>query len=237
MPNRWDDFAEIRKIQIESGNDITFSKVFIPYYLNLINELHPNSLLEVGCGTGHLSATLSSHVKTSIAIEPSAGMYAVAKSVLRKNNVQLLHLRVEEYREQNTFDLVISHMCLHLVENLEGFVSSVHALMGIDSDFVFAIPHPCFYNEYKHFFPPSDYHYMRELTKIVSFTITKDPNTQISGVPYTHRPLSIYFSVLKACDLSVVNFEEIFPGPDIQSLYGVEWDFPRYCVFHAKCRS
>jgi SAM-dependent methyltransferase len=237
MPNRWDDYAEIRRIQIESGRDLTFSQIFLPYYLNLVKRLHPVSLLEIGCGTGHLSAALSSHVGTTIALEPSTGMFTVAKRVLQKSNVQLLRLRVEEYRGQNTFDLVISHMCLQLVENIEGFVSSVHALMETDSHFVFAIPHPCFYNEYKRFFLPSEYHYMRELTKNVSFTITKDPNTQISGVPYCHRPLSRYFSVLKACNLCVVDFEETFPEPEIQSLYGVEWHFPRYCVFHTQCRN
>jgi len=237
MPSGWDTFAETRRIQIESGKDLTFSQVFLPYYLNLIKELRPVSLLEVGCGTGHLSAALSSHVRTAVAIEPSAGMHTVAESVLQKKNVQLLRLRAEEYRGQNTFDLVISHMCLQLVDNIEGFVSSVHALMGTESHFVFAIPHPCFYNEYKRFFQTSEYQYMRELTKTVSFTVTKDPKTQISGVPYCHRPLSRYFSVLKACNLYVVDFDETFPEAEIQSLYGAEWNSPRYCVFHTQRRN
>jgi SAM-dependent methyltransferase len=236
MPNKWDDHAETRRIQIESGKDLTFSRVFLPYYLNVVKELHPVSLLEVGCGTGHLSAVLSSHVKMSVAIEPSVGMHTVAKSVLQKTNVQLFRLRIEEYRERKSFDLIISHMCLQLADNIEGFISSVSALMRTDSHFVFAIPHPCFYNEYKRLFQPSEYDYMRELTKMVSFSITRDPNTQISGVPYCHRPLSRYFSVLRACNYCVVDFDEIFPEHDIQSLYGVEWDIPRYCVFHTQYR-
>ena len=130
MHNRWDDYAETRRNQIESGKDLTFSQVFLPYYLNVVKELHPVSLLEVACGTGHLSAALSSHVRTVVAIEPSVGMHAVAKTVLQKKNVTLLRLRAEEYRGRNTFDLVISHMCLQLVDNLKGFVSSVRGLMG-----------------------------------------------------------------------------------------------------------
>lgn len=234
MPKRWDDFAEIRKRQIESGKDLTFSQVFIPYYLQLVKELRPVSLLEVGCGTGHLSAALCSHVRTAVAIEPSGGMHYVATTVLQETNVQLHHLKAEEYREQNTFDLVISHMCLQLVDNLEHFVSSVQTFMASDSLFVFAIPHPCFYNEYKSFFQASEYEYMRELRKDISFTVTGDPNTQISGVPYCHRPLSRYFAVLKACNLCIVDFDETFPEPEIQALYGAEWCFPRYCVFHTQ---
>jgi predicted TPR repeat methyltransferase len=234
MPSRWDDFASTRQDQIESGKDLTFSEVFIPYYIELVSELHPESLLEIGCGTGHLSAILSSHVKTTVAIEPSAGMYTVAEKVLNGIGVQLFRLRVEEFRSTNPFDLIISHMVLQLVDNLESFVESVVQFMGIESYFVFAIPHPCFYNEYKDFFEPSEYHYMQEMTKTVSFAVTKDPNTKISGVPYCHRPLSRYFFVLKKYGLHIVDFEEIFPKPEIQSLYGIAWDFPRYCVFHVK---
>jgi SAM-dependent methyltransferase len=234
MPKRWDDNAEIRKRQIESGKDLTFSQVFIPYYLQLVKKRRPVSLLEVGCGTGHLSAALCSHVSTAVAIEPSDGMHGVATTVLQKTNVQLHHLRAEEYRGQNAFDLVISHMCLQLVDNLECFLASIQTFMGPESLFVFAIPHPCFYNEYKSFFQASQYKYMRELMKTVSFAVTKDPGTQISGVPYCHRPLSSYFSKLRACNLRIVDFDETFPEPEIQLLYGAEWGLPRYCVFYTQ---
>ncbi|RJP85874.1 MAG: class I SAM-dependent methyltransferase [Desulfobacteraceae bacterium] len=234
MPNRWDDFASIRRVQIESGNDLTFSKVFLPYYVDLVKELRPESLIEVGCGTGHLSTNLSNHVNTSVAIEPSEGMYSVAEQVIEGSCVQLFRLRAEDYRSERTFDLIISHMVLQLVDNLELFIASVAQFMGNQSHFVFAIPHPCFYNEYKKFFAPSEYHYMKELTKSVSFAVTKDPNTKISGVPYSHRPLSRYFFVLKKYGFHIVDFEETFPKPEIQSLYGTDWTFPRYCVFHAR---
>lgn len=234
MPSRWDDFASTRRVQIESGKDLTFSEVFLPYYVDLVTELRPESLLEVGCGTGHLSTILSNHVRTAVAIEPSAGMYAVAEQVVKGSGVQLFRSRAEEYKSANPFDLIVSHMVLQLVDNLESFVASVAQFMGNESLFVFAIPHPCFYNEYKGFFVPSEYRYMKEMTKTVSFTVTKDPHTEISGVPYCHRPLSRYFFVLKKCGLRIVNFEETFPEPEIQSLYGMAWDSPRYCVFHVQ---
>jgi SAM-dependent methyltransferase len=237
MPKRWDDFASIRRAQIESGKDLTFSKVFLPYYIALVKDLCPKSLIEVGCGTGHLSARLSKHLNTVVAIEPSEGMHAIAKQVIEGSSVQLFHLRAEEYSNTYTFDLIISHMVIQLVDNLELFVESVTKFMGNHSYFVFAIPHPCFYNEYKKFFDPSEYHYIKEHAKNVSFSVTKDPHTTISGVPYCHRPLSRYFSVLKKCGLHIVDFEEVFPGPEIQSLYGKDWNFPRYCVFHAQRNS
>ena len=234
MPKRWDDFASIRRIQIESGKDLTFSKVFLPYYIDLVKSLCPESLLEIGCGTGHLSASLSYHLNTIVAIEPSEGMYSIAKQVVGDSSVELFRLRADEYNNTFTFDLIISHMVLQLVDNLELFIKSVSKFMGKESQFVFAIPHPCFYNEYKNFFEPSEYHYMKESTKNISFSVTKDPDTTISGVPYWHRPLSRYFSLLNMHNLHIVNFEEVFPKPEIQSLYGMDWKHPRYCVFNTK---
>ena len=234
MPQRWDDFASVRRDQIESGKDLTFTNVFLPYYINLVEELHPESLIEVGCGTGHLSKNLSNHVNKTIAIEPSKGMHSVAEKVVGGSGVQLFCLRAEDFKSAHPFDLIISHMVLQLVDNIESFIASVARLMGNHSRFVFAIPHPCFYNDYKNFFGPSEYHYMEERAKSVSFAVTKDPNTKISGVPYCHRPLSRYFFVLKKFGFYVVDFQETFPEQEIQSLYGMVWESPHYCVFHAQ---
>ncbi len=129
MPKRWDDFASIRRAQIEAGMDLTFSKVCLPYYINLVKELRPESLIEVGCGTGHLSENLINHVNTVVAIEPSEGMHAVAKQVIEGSGVQLFRLRAEGYRSTQPFDLIISHMVLQLVDNLELFIESVAQFM------------------------------------------------------------------------------------------------------------
>lgn len=234
MPYRWDKAAEIRRSQIESGADLTFSKVFVPYYQNLISSSKPASLLEIGCGTGNLSAILSSSVPVVVALEPSRGMYETAREVLQGKSVRLLNCSVEDYRKDIRFDILISHMCIQTVDDLGKFIGGVVRHMGFASLFVFAIPHPCFYNSYKLLFEPGEYHYMQEAKKAISFAITKDPGRLITGVPYNHRPLSRYFALLKDHSLHVVDFHEMFPGPHIQELYGRAWEYPWYCVFFAR---
>lgn len=231
MPERWNEIATIRRRQIESGIDLTFSKVFLPYYTNLVVQLRPNSLLEVGCGTGHLSAALSEYVPAITSLEPSSGMHFTASEVLSGKSVSLLNITVQDYKEHTCYDMIISHMCLQVVDDLNSVLKSIYAHMDENSLFVFAIPHPCFYNDYKQFFKPEEYHYMHDLRKVISFTITKDPSSVISGIPYNHRPLSRYFSCLKDQELAIVNFEEVFPGPKLQEQYGSPWKNPRYCIF------
>ncbi|HUW61168.1 MAG TPA: class I SAM-dependent methyltransferase [Candidatus Bathyarchaeia archaeon] len=231
MFEKWDDVAVTRRFQVEAGLDITFSRVFVPYYHDLVSSICPNSLLEVGCGTGHLAFALAPLVQTVVALEPSVGMYNVAKEVLCRSRVKLLNSSVEEYVINEEFDLIISHMCLQAVANLDAFLCAVAKLAGRKSTVVFSIPHPCFYNAYKCFFHPSKYQYYREVGSLVSFSISKDPITVISGIPYTHRPLSRYFSAFKSSGLHTVDFHEILPADHIQKLYGKPWTDPRYCVF------
>jgi len=234
MPEKWDNAAWLRKEQIESGLDLTFSKVFLPYYISLVADFRPSSFLEVGCGTGHLSSELRKLIPKVVSIEPSLGMYAVASEVLSKTGVQLINKQVQDFQIEQSFDLILSHMCIQTISNLGNFLESVRTHMNPDSRFVFTIPHPCFYNDYKGFFPSEEYSYMVPLKKNITFTVTRDPDRPISGVPYNHRPLSYYFDSLKKNDMLVADFNEIIPESTVQTLYGSNWETPRYCVFHVK---
>lgn len=231
MPHRWNEAANIRRQQIESATDLTFCSVFVPYYSKLVSKLSPLSLLEVGCGTGHLSLHLSKTMGSIVAVEPSKGMYKVAIDVLRDSGVIIHNIPIQELPIVNPFDLIISHMVIQTVPLLEDFFMSISCQMNERSIFSFSIPHPCFYNKYKQFIPNEEYQYLKQYHKDVSFFISKDIKQKISGVPYYHRPLSYYFSALKAKGLQVIDFEEICPTSDIQALYGTPWEYPRYCVF------
>lgn len=235
MPERWDNAAELRKEQIESGLDLTFSNVFLPYYQDLVKDYRLSSVLEIGCGTGHLSLELSKLVAKVVAIEPSMGMYAVAREVLKESGVELINKQIQDIKFEQTFDLIISHMCIQTAENVNDIFGSVRTFMNSGSFFVFTIPHPCFYNDYKKLFSSNEYSYIIPIKKNITFAVTKDPDRPISGVPYNHRPLSIYFNVLKKQNMFVYDFHEIVPEPKVQNLYGDNWKTPRYCVLHVKC--
>ena len=80
----WCELSTIRKVQIESNKDITFSKVFVPKYLEKLSNYSGKKIIEIGCGTGHLAKELISSIEFEnyIALEPSLGMYEKAKDML-----------------------------------------------------------------------------------------------------------------------------------------------------------
>ncbi|WGW00007.1 class I SAM-dependent methyltransferase [Vibrio sp. YMD68] len=233
MPHRWCNSAIIRREQIESGIDITFNEVFKPLLVSHIKNLRPNCILEVGAGTGHISYELFKLGFSVTSIEPSLGMYQVAQDVLSSTDVRLVNCTSFELEPDTFYEVAFSHLVAHVVDDLSTFFESIGQHIEKNGHFIFSIPHPCFYNEYKGFFG-AEYSYMVPITKNVSFTITKDPKNVISEVPYHHRPLSEYFNKLVELGFAIDGFDEIYPDSDIQEKYGTKWETPRYCVFTCK---
>jgi len=233
MPNRWCNSALIRKKQIESGIDLTFNEVFKPILTQRICSLEPINVLEVGAGTGHLSKELSNCGCSITAIEPSKGMYDVAIEVLSNTDVILLNCTSYDLQKTQVFDVAFSHLVAHVVDDLYGFFQSVGRHLESDGHFIYSIPHPCFYNDYKNLFG-TEYSYIKPMTKNISFTITKDSKNAISGVPYHHRPLSNYINTLVKAGFALDGFDEIYPDGEIQKMYGDPWQTPRYCIFMCK---
>lgn len=230
MPNRWCDSAELRRKQIDSGLDLTFNEVFKPFFNKAISELRPKRILEVGAGTGHLAKEISQLGCEITAIEPSNGMFRVAKDVLSDSEVNVKNCSSNDLPFTEKYDAVFSHLVAHVVDDILKFFSSIAIHLDIGGHLLFSIPHPCFYNDYKNFFG-AEYSYMQAMMKTVSFYISLDKENEIYGVPYHHRPLSIYINSLNAAGFVLVKFEEIYPDEDIQAKYGSAWDTPRYCVF------
>ncbi|WP_409289903.1 class I SAM-dependent methyltransferase [Pseudomonas sp. KCJK8927] len=230
MPHRWCDSAKIRYDQIESGLDLTFNDVFKPFYKEKITALHPSKIMEVGAGTGHLSKEIFSLGYKITALEPSKGMYDVAKHVLKDTDVTLLNCTSGDLKEHESFDLAFSHLVAHAVDDLPVFIGSIFANIRSGGYFIFSIPHPCFYNNYKNFLGV-EYNYMTPMKKIVSFKITKDLENAISNVPYNHRPISTYINTLISTGFVLADLNEIYPNQKTQEKYGAVWEEPRYCVF------
>lgn len=233
MPHRWCSSAELRRKQIESGIDVTFIDVFTPLFVEWVCSLNPTRVVEVGAGTGHLSKALATQPFSLTAIEPSPGMCKVASEVLSGEEVALLNCSSFDLASDELFDVAFSHLVAHVVEDLDHFLASVGAHLPVGGHLVFSIPHPCFYNAYKNFFG-HEYNYMTPMTKMVSFSVTNDPDNVISEVPYHHRPISSYINAIVNAGFALDGFREVYPPRDIQLKYGQLWDNPRYCAFFCK---
>jgi ubiquinone/menaquinone biosynthesis C-methylase UbiE len=230
MSSEWDSSARLRRIQIESGKDLTFSRVFLPVYISLVKSLQPSSILEVGIGTGNLALELSPLTNRYVGIEPSNAMFGEARDVLKGTEVKLVRATMEEFEDNERFELILSHMCLQAVQNYVDFLRSMARLLANGGSYLLSIPHPAFFNDYKKMIAAENFSYMLESSALVDFSISLDPLNKISQISYFHRPLSKYFSAFAKAGLSVNYLKEIYPPIEIQSLYGNPWQTPRYLL-------
>jgi SAM-dependent methyltransferase len=211
MSIEWDAAASVRRNQIESGKDLTFSKVFVPEFESIIRVLKPSSILEAGSGTGHLAFELSKLTKRYVGVEPSTGMMAEANELLRNATVELVHSTLQSYQTSESFDLVISHMCLQAIGDYTAFLRAIEGRLATGGGFLISIPHPAFFNDYKKVIQLQEFHYMRDKSALINFQITLDSQGTIEQVPYFHRSLTNYISALVNAGLNLSFFKEIFP--------------------------
>lgn len=235
MPTKWSEAAALRREQIESGKDLTFSRVFVPYYRRLAESLKPTRVLDVGCGTGHLALELQSHSSTIVAIEPSPDMYAVAAVVLQGSRVNLRHGPLEDLSDQ-PFDLALAHLVVQMVPDLTAFFAAMRRVLRHSGRCVFSLPHPCFWNNYRAYIPRDRFKYMQADYAEATLMITKDPGHAITGVPYYHRPVQDYVKALAGAGLWVLDMDEIYPDPMVEAQYGRPWNEPRYVVLTSEAR-
>lgn len=211
--------------------DLTFSKVFLPYLKEKILNISPSNALEIGGGTGHLAIEILSLVRNYTYSEPSTEMFSIASELLKGEKVTLIKKSFQELPNFPLYDLILSHMCIQTIDDLSGFFEKIKNLLTKSGFAIITMPHPCFYNDYKKFFSPDEYSYWENLNKVISFSITKDPDNKIVGVPYHHRPLSNYINNIGIKNFRIVSFDEIRPSSSIETLYGSQWSSPRYCSF------
>ena len=93
-------------------------------------------VIDIGAGTGLLGLELASHVGSMVLAEPSAGMLEVARQKLAGSgpaNATAIEFDLPaEPPPGAPFDLAVSLLMLHHVEDTQAVLSSIHALLAPD---------------------------------------------------------------------------------------------------------
>lgn len=115
-----------------------------------LKELLPNfkgkRVLDLGCGFGwHCIYAAENGAKFVEGIDISKKMLARAKEQTKFTNIKYRCIPLEDIEyESNSFDIVISSLTLHYIENFEEIVKKIYGLLIEGGKFIFSVEHPIF---------------------------------------------------------------------------------------------
>ena len=135
-------FNEYRKLR---DREVNANNLFeIPTLYSIMPDLNGKRILDLGCGSGERCIDYLNRGAVKVTgIDISEKMLAVAKSENSDPRITYLNMPMEDIDGiDDTFDLVISSLAIHYIEDFNGVVKNVNRLLCEGGFFIFSQEHP-----------------------------------------------------------------------------------------------
>lgn len=134
-------YMERRRGQ-DNAND-TLEK---PVMLELIGDAAGKNILDLGCGDAGFAAELLGKQHKGLSytgIEGSTNMVQAARKSVQGLNARIEQSYLEEWTyPADTYDLAISRLAIHYVEDVDHLFRSVYGALKTNGSFIFSVEHP-----------------------------------------------------------------------------------------------
>ncbi len=230
LAREWDQLAEERHRQIESGEDLSFDHVVVPTTWRLFEGADRAVVLDIGSGTGDFTAQLAQVAGRVIAVDPSRASIMLARRVCRAiQNVRFVEASLEEAAsclDEGPVTAAVAVMTLMTAPDVRGFAKALAALLQTRARFVATLTHPWFWPMYWGYDKEPWFHYEVETFIEAPFVISKC-RTEVRTT-HIHRPLEQYLNVFAEEGFRLDALAEPMPPAKVQALYPAPWQFPRF---------
>ena len=190
----------------------------------LFPKLQGKKVLDLGCGYGwHCKYAAQMGATEILGIDSSQKMIAKAVADNSDDKIKYKVCGVEEYiYPENTYDLVVSNLVLHYIENLANIYQKVYCTLKVGGYFLFNIEHPTFtagvnedwiYDENgkPKYWPIDNYYYTGE----------RETNFLGQRVIKQHHTLTQILNPLIKCGFQIEAIEEAMPPADMMGMPGM----------------
>ena len=135
-------FEGYRKIREKEGNANNLFE--IPALLSMMPDLKGKRVLDLGCGYGeHCKLFVDRGAKGVLGIDISKKMLEIAKAENSDPKIEYRNMPMENVNALNeAFDVAVSSLALHYVEDFYGVVKSIYRLLDRGGIFLFSQEHP-----------------------------------------------------------------------------------------------
>jgi SAM-dependent methyltransferase len=115
-----------------------------PAFLELLGDVQNKGILDLGCGEARFgSELLEKGCASYLGVEPSSKMLEYARKNLANTKGSIEQATIETWSyPAEQFDLVVSRLALHYVEDLDAAFHNAYKTLKPDGRFVFSTLHP-----------------------------------------------------------------------------------------------
>ena len=235
IQNEWDRIAHVRHEQISSGADISFNYVLKPAIVNLLEGCNLSKVIDLGCGTGELTAKLARLSGEVTGVDSSALSIEIARETSAElPNIHFCESFIEDYANSDSgpqFTTAVANMTLMNCLDLEAFLQAAARVLQPEGSLIATITHPCFWPSYWGYADADWFKYNQEIVVEAPFRISSESTDYVTT--HVHRPLSTYQDTLAQAGFAIDKLLEPFPNEEVQSMYPVPWKYPRFLALRA----
>lgn len=208
-------------------------------FKSLFPPLKGKYVLDLGCGYGwHSKFSIEQGASQVLGIDLSQKMIEEAKRRNMDSKIVYRICGIEEYEyPENTWDVVISNLALHYIENLEQIFQKVYKTLKSNGIFLFNIEHPIFTAGVE-----QDWIYKEDGTPqywpIDHYFISGERKTHFLGCEVTkqHHTLTQIFMGLLHHGFLLEAIEEAKPPKEMRNLPGMEHELRRPMMLLVKAK-
>lgn len=209
IANEWDKNVFDRARELEAGIDDTYFQTIIPYTINKLRELvSPQSkILDVGCGLGYLTNTISQSGYDIIGIDISGQTINYARVTFP--NIRFRHSSIVEFSKENRnrFDFCIVNMVLHNLVDINCNLLALNELLKSGGYVIASIPNPeGWFNRHPNIDKSYNFEDGTPGVYKIPFKIRRGTPHK-SNITYIHRPIPIYNHLVKDAGFKLMSSE------------------------------
>lgn len=184
----------------------------------MLPELKGRTILDLGCGFGwHCKYAISNGAKEVLGIDSSEKMLEQAREINDDKMIEYRKASIEELQlKEESFDLVISSLALHYVEDFQQVCEKVYNGLGDNGHFVFSVEHPIF-SAYG-----NQQWYTDETGQVLHWPVDnyfyegkRESNFLGEQVVKYHRTLTTYIGTLIKVGFEIIDVVEPMPPEDM----------------------
>ena len=215
----FDGYMKLRAKEVNANNLFE-----LPTLFSLMPDLEGKRVLDLGCGSGERCIDYLNRGAAGVTgIDISEKMLAVAKSEHSDPRITYIQMPMEDIGSiDGTFDVVISSLAIHYVEDFSGVVKNVYRLLNEGGIFLFSQEHPlatCFSGTGSRW--TFDESGNKIHVNIADYCIEgrKDSTWFVEGIQRYHRMFSTVVNTLADNGFKILKMAEPYPSEEIVQQY------------------